>query len=68
MALLGAMVSLVFVLVVGTVSSIISLRFALRAFRLDATAVLTKVTIALNCASLLFVLIVGGLLMAEFLG
>jgi hypothetical protein len=45
------------------VSSIISLRLALRALRLDATGMLTKITIGLDFLSLLFVLAVGGLLL-----
>jgi hypothetical protein len=68
MALLGAVFALVFMLIVGTASSIISLRLALRALRLDAGPMLTKVTIGLNLLSLLFALVVGGLLLSDFLG
>jgi hypothetical protein len=68
MAMLGAVFALVLVLVVGTVSSIISLRLAFRALRLDPTGGLTKLTIGLNFASLLFALVAGGLLLPELLG
>jgi hypothetical protein len=68
MAMLGAVFALVFMLIVGTVSSIISLRLALRALRLDATPMLTKVTIGFNIASLLFALVVGGMLLPELIG
>ena len=68
MGLLGAVFALVLTLAAGTASSVISLRLALRALRLDATAVLTKLIIGVNVASLLFALIVGGLLLPEFLG
>jgi hypothetical protein len=67
MAMLGAVYALGFMLVVGTVSSIFSLRLALRALRLDASAGLTKLTIGLNVASLLYALAVGGLFLADFL-
>jgi len=66
MAMLGAVFALGLMLVVGTASSIISLRLALRALRLDGSAGLTKLTIALNVASLLFALVVGSLLLAGF--
>jgi hypothetical protein len=65
MAMLGAGFALAFMLVVGTVSSVISLRLALRALRLDATGGLTKLTIGLNLLSLLFALVVGGLLVFD---
>ena len=68
MAMLGAAFALAVVLVVGTASSVVSLRLALRALRLDAGPMLTKVTIGLNLLSLLFALFVGGLLLSDFLG
>jgi hypothetical protein len=68
MAMLGAAFALVLVLIVGTLSSIISLRLAFRALRLDETGWLTKLTIGLNFASLLFAIAVGGMLLPEFLG
>ena len=68
MAMLGAVFAMGVMIVVGTVSSIISLRLALRALRLDASGGLTKLTIALNFLSLLWALVVGGLLLPELLG
>lgn len=68
MAALGAMVALGFVFVIGTISSVISLRLAVRAIRLDSDSVLAKVTFGLNCTSLLFVVVVGGLILSDFVG
>jgi hypothetical protein len=68
MGMLGAVFALVLMLIVGTASSVISLRLALRALRLDASPMFTKITIGFNIASLLFALVVGGLLLSEFLG
>lgn len=63
MALLGAFAALIFTLVIGTISSVISLRLAVRAIRLDSESLLAKITFGLNCASLLFVVAVGGLIL-----
>ena len=68
MAMLGLLFVLVLILMIGIAGSVISLRLALRALRLDATGVLTKLTIALNLASLLFALLVAGLLVSDFVG
>jgi hypothetical protein len=66
MAMLGAFVALGFLLVIVTISSVISLRLAVRAIRLDSDSVLAKVTFGLNCTSLLFVVVVGGLILSDF--
>ena len=66
MAALGAFVALAFVLVIGTISSVFSLRLAVRAIRLDRDSVLAKITFGLNCTSLLFVVVVGGMILSDF--
>ena len=68
MAMLGLLFVLVLILIVGVIGSVISLRLALRSLRLDRTGALTKLTIGLNLASLLFALVVGGLLLSDFVG
>lgn len=68
MAMLGAFAVLIFVLLTGTISSVISLRLAVRAIRLDSDSVLAKVLFGLNCASLLFVVVVGGMILTDFVG
>ena len=66
MAMLGAFAALIFTLVIGTVSSVISLRMAVRAIRLDSDSGLAKIAFGLNCVSLLFVVVVGGLILSDF--
>ena len=66
MAMLGAFVALGFLLVIGTISSVFSLRLAVRAIRLDSDSVLAKITFGLNCTSLLFVVVVGGMILSDF--
>ena len=65
-AAIGAFGALGFLLVVGTISSVMSLRLAVRAIRLDSDSVLAKITFGLNCTSLLFVVVVGGMILSDF--
>jgi hypothetical protein len=57
---------LIGVIAASIISSLVSLRLAVRALRLDGTSLLAKITIALDCASLLVVLVVGGRILVEF--
>ena len=58
----------VLILLIGMVSSVVSLRLAVRAIRLDGDSVLAKITFGLDCVSLLFAVLVGGWILSDFVG